>query len=136
MAKKGTPNGGLSEIAKRVYIDGPDVTLVAYTNTPNSLGPNTAAADLTQPTSTNGYAPIPLAGTWTETNGVVEYDHDGLGGSPEWTPSGPWSSPVTGIALIYGTRVLHFVDYDQAGSGTWTAAVGRKLRVRIKDVLA
>lgn len=135
MAKKGTPRGGLSEIAKRVFIDGPDYTLVAYTNAPNSLGPDSVAADLVQPTEANGYAPITLNGTWNEVNGVVEYDHGGGNTHPEWTASGTWSAPVTGVAIVYGTRIQHFMDYDQVGSGSWIAAAGRKLRVRIADVL-
>jgi len=135
MAKKGTPAGGLSEIAKRTYIDGLDFTLVAYTNTPDSLGPSTLAADLTQPTSANGYAPIVLNGTWSESGGVVTYDHDGSGGHPGWDASGTWSAPVTGVAIVYGTRVMHFRDYDPVGSTTWIAAAGKKLRVSIADVL-
>ena len=129
MAVKGTPIGGLSEIAERVYVNGADFTLVAYTNTPNSLGPTTVAADLTQPASANGYAPILMTGTWSELNGVISYDHGGV--DPEWIASGSWGSAVTGVAMIIGSRVQHFHDLPTA----WTAAAGRKLRVAIRNLI-
>ena len=135
MARKGTPNGGLAELGERAYVNGADFTLVAYTNTPNSLGPTTVAADLVQPTEANGYAPIVLNGTWAvDATGIVTYDHGG-GTNPTWTATGTWSAPVTGAALLYGSRVVHFRDFDDIGS-TWSAADGRKLAVAIVDLLA
>ncbi len=133
MARSGTPDGGLDEIGERVYVNGADFTLVAYTNTPNSLGNSTMVADLVQPTVANGYAPIALNGTWTTVEGLVEYDH-GTPDNPTWTATGAWSAPVTGAAIITGTRVVHFRDYNDAG-GSWVAANGRKLAVDITNLL-
>lgn len=143
MARQGTPNGGLVEITERVYVNGADLTLVAYTNAQDSLGPNTVAADLTQPTSSNGYAPIVLSGDWVSNNGIVTYTHpvgpnaDALG-DPAWFPTGAWSAPVTGIAIVIGTRVLHFMDHrDGAGLPiTFTAAAGKRLKVDISTLVA
>ena len=143
MARQGTPNAGLDEIVERAYVNGADFTLVAYTNTPDSLGPNTVTADLTQPTSSNGYAPIVLTGTWSTNAGVSAYQHpagpnaDALG-NPTWFPSGAWSAPVTGVALIYGTRVVHFRDHrDAAGNPlSFTAAAGKRLTVDLQALVA
>jgi hypothetical protein len=133
MARSGTPLGGRDEIAERVYVNGADFTLVAYTNTPDSLGDNTVAADLVQPTVMNGYAPITLNGVWATSSGIVTYDH-GTPDDPGWTASGPWSAPVTGVALISGSRVVHFKDYNDSG-GSWTAVDGRKLAVDINNMV-
>lgn len=143
MARQGTPNGGLAEITERVYVNGADFTLVAYTNTQDSLGANTVAADLTQPTSANGYAPITLNGTWSTNNGVVTYTHpagpnaDALG-NPTWFATGAWSAVVTGAALIFGSRVLHFMDHrDSAGNPlTFTAAAGKRFSVDLAALVA
>ena len=143
MARQGTPFGGLNEIAERAYVNGADFTLIAYTNAQDSLGPNTVAADLTQPTTSNGYAPIVLNGTWSVSNGVLSYAHpagpntDSLG-NPGWFPSGAWSAGVTGIAIISGSRVMHFHDYrDGAGTPkTFTAAAGKRLVVDLATLLA
>lgn len=132
MARKGTPNGGLNEIGERAYVNGADFTLVAYTNAPNSLGPTTVAADLVQPTVANGYVPIVMTGTWSINNGILTYDHPG---DPEWVATGTWSAPVTGVAMIIGSRVQHFRDFNDAGD-SWVAAVGRKLRVNITELVA
>lgn len=135
MARKGSPNGGLVEIGERVYVNGAQLTLVAYTNSPNSLGAGTVAADLIQPAEVNGYAPIALNGTWSvDSNGIVTYLHAG-GLSPTWTATGAWSAPVTGAAIIIGARVLHFRDLDDAG-GNWPAQDGRRLAVNIMDTIA
>lgn len=144
MARQGTPNGGLAEIIERVYVNGPDLTLVAYTNAQDSLGPNTVAADLTQPTVANGYAPIVLPHTgWSQSSGVTSFvqpagpNADALG-NPTWFASGAWSAPVTGMAIIYGTRVLHFMDHRD-GSGTaatFTAAAGKRLSVDLASLVA
>lgn len=131
MATSGTPLGGLDEIGKRVYIDGPDLSLVAYTNTADSLTSATVAADLTQPTVANGYAPITLDGTWSRTNGVVTYVHS-TPTNPTWTASGTWSATVTGVAVVYGTVVMHFKDLTSA----FTAAAGKKLAVDLSTVVS
>jgi hypothetical protein len=133
MARKGTPKGGLDEITERAYVNGADFTLVAYTNTPDSLGDDTVVADLVQPAQNNGYAPILLDGVWATADGIVTYDH-GTPDFPTWTASGAWSAPVTGVAVIFGTRVIHFVDYNDSG-GSWVASNGRKLAVDITNML-
>jgi len=142
MALKGTPFGGRSEIAKRYLIDGPDVTLILYTNTRNSLGDNTVTADLTQPNIANGYTPILLDGTWSETNGVLTYIHSAGGntdpfGNPCWVPTGAWSATVTGAAMVYGTRCLHFKDAtDGAGLATdYVATAGLRYAVSMADLI-
>ncbi len=133
MARSGTPKGGLDEIAERVYVAGADLTLVAYTNTPDSLGPDSVAADLVQPTSANGYAPITLNGTWSAVDGIVTYDH-GTPDNPTWTATGTWSANVTGVAMIYGAILMHFRDYNDSG-GSWVAADGRKLAVDVTNLV-
>jgi hypothetical protein len=141
MAREGTPIGGRHLYIQRTLIDGADVTLVAYTNTQGSLGDNTVVADLTQPTQTNGYAPIVLSGTWSKSNGVAAYSQpagpntDG-DGNPCWFPTGTWSAGVTGVALIYGSDVVHFFDYrDGAGDPTtFIAAAGKRLPVDLATI--
>lgn len=140
MARQGTPNAGLTLIAQRVF-EGPDYTLVAYTNTQDSLGPSTVAADLTQPTASNGYAPLLLNGTWSYSNGVATYQHP-VGpntnddGHPTWFPSGTWSAAVTGVAMISGSTVQHFMDLrDGADSPVqFTAAAGKRLVVDLVNL--
>jgi hypothetical protein len=141
MARQGTPTGGLVEITKRVYIDGPDLTLVCYTNTADSLGSSTVAANLTQPTVANGYAPIVLSGTWVTTDGVLSYTHPAGAnadefGNPGWFPTGTWSAAVTGVAIIYGTAVVHFMDNRDSGGSptTFVAAAGKKFTVDLATV--
>lgn len=142
MARSGTPLGGLDEIAERVF-SGPAYTLVCYTNTQDSLGPNTVAADLTQPDEANGYAPIVLDGEWTWENGVTGYTHpEGPNadpfGNPCWFPTGTWSAVVTGVAMIYGERVQHFMDLrDGAGDpATFVAAAGKRFEVDMSTLAA
>lgn len=139
MAIKGTPLGGRSEIAKRYLIDGPNVQLVLYCNTRNSLGDATTVADLTQPTASNGYTPLTLVNTgWSETNGILTYQHpagantDELG-NPCWVPTGSWSAPVTGEAMIYGTRVLHF--QDRVNPLDYVAVTGLRYGVSLADLI-
>lgn len=141
MARQGTPKGGLNEITKRVYEDGADLTLVCYTNTQDSLTADTVAADLTQPTVANGYAPIVLTGTWSRSDGVVTYTHPAGPsadefGNPGWFPTGTWSAPVTGVAIIYGSAVVHFMDNRDGGGtpNTFTAASGKKFIVDMATV--
>lgn len=139
--RSGTPLGGLDEIIERVY-SGPDFTLVCYTNTQDSLGPNTVATDLAQPTVGNGYAPIVLTGTWSFSGGVATYSHPegaeaASDGHPCWFPTGTWSAPVTGVAMIYGTRVVHFYDVRD-GDGTPTtfvAAAGKRFAVDMSTLV-
>lgn len=139
--RQGTPKGGLAEVTKRVYIDGPDLTLVAYTNTQDSLDADSVAADLVQPTASNGYAPIVLTGTWSTTDGVVTYSHPAGPsadefGNPAWFPTGTWSAPVTGVAIIYGAAIVHFMDNRDGGGSpvTFTAAAGKKFVVDLSTV--
>lgn len=132
MASQGTPNEGLDLLADRVYISGADFHLVAYTNTADSLNDSSVYADLTQPTSSNGYAPILLDGTWSSTNGVITYAHS-TPTHPEWTATGSWSGTVNGVAIIYNAATLiHFKDLSVA----FTAASGRILTVDLDTVLA
>ena len=106
MATSGVPTKGLEEIARRVFVGGAAMSLVAYTNAPDSLGAGSLAADLIQPTQTNGYAPITLApASWDPTNGTATYS-----GSTLWSATGPWSLPVNGYAMIYGTAIIIFKD--------------------------
>jgi hypothetical protein len=128
MATSGTPNNGLDEIARRVYVNGASFTLVAYTNAADSLSAATVTADLTQPTSSNGYAPITLSGTWSTSGGVVTYTHPG---NPTWSATGSWSGVVRGVAIVSGAIVMHFKDLDTA----FTAANGKKLAVDLSQVI-
>lgn len=89
------------------------------------------AADLTQPSSANGYAPIVLDGTFTPANGVLTYVHS-TPTNPTWTCTGTWSATVTGVAIIRGTTVRHFKDLGTA----FVAATGRKLAVDLASVLS
>lgn len=128
MATSGTPSNGLDEIGRRVYVDGADFTLVAYTNAADSLGSTTVTADLVQPTSANGYAPITLNGTWSTSAGVVTYSHPD---NPTWSATGSWSGVVRGVAIVSGAIVMHFKDLDSA----FTAANGKKLAVDLLQVV-
>lgn len=129
MATSGTPLAGLDDIASLSYVSGA-LTLVAYTNPADSLGPNTVAADLTQPTTNNGYAPIVLNGTWAASGGVTTYTHS-TPTNPRWTATGAWSANVNGVAIIRGSVVRHFKDLDTA----FIAAAGRPLEVDLNSVL-
>jgi hypothetical protein len=129
MATQGTPNAGLDDIASLAYVSGA-LSLVCYTNTADSLGSTTVAADLTQPTTNNGYAPIVLDGTWTSSGGVVTYVHS-TPTHPKWTATGAWSANVNGVAIIRGSVVRHFKDLSSA----FIAAAGKKLEVDLNSVL-
>ena len=132
MATEGTPNGGLDNvIADRVYISGADLTLVAYQNAADSLGPTTVAADLTQPATANGYAPILLDGTWSSTNGVVTYTHS-TPPHPKWDATGTWGGDVNGAAIISGTNVVHFEDLTTP----FTAAANKSLLVDLDTIVS
>lgn len=129
MATSGTPNEGLDYAAGRVY--GSHLTLVAYTNAADSLGPATVYANLSQP-SGGGYAPIVLDGTWSYLNGTVSYLKAGL--PPRWTATGVWSSTVVGTAMVdaLAGKVLHFKD----NAVPFTAANGRVLEIDITNLVA
>jgi hypothetical protein len=129
MAVSGTPKGGRDDIAELAYRDGPDLTLVCYTNTADSLSADTTVGDLVQPTQANGYAPIVLDGTWSTTDGVVTYVHS-VGTHPRWIATGTWSGTVTGVALIRGTRVRHFKD----NLTPFVAAAAKVLEVNISTL--
>ncbi len=139
---KGTPLSGLSLIATRVYVTGSPLTLVAYTNTRDSLTANSLAADLAQPTLTGGYAPILLNGAWTVLDGVATYQHpvgtntDAIG-NPQFVCTGPWSASVTGIAMIFGTALVHFKDStDLTGTPLdFVAAVGKRYSVSVPNLV-
>lgn len=134
MATRGTPKVGLSDIATLAYVTG-QLSLVAYTNAADSLGPNTVAGDLTQPTAANGYAPITLNGTWSSIDGVTTYTHNVsdpvLGAKPIWTATGTWSATVTGIAMLRGGVIRHFKD----NAVPFVAAAGKKLAVDITNLV-
>jgi hypothetical protein len=130
MATQGTPYGGLNDVAALAYVSGA-LTLVCYTNTADSLVTATVAADLTQPSTANGYAPITLDGTWSTSNGVLTYVHS-TPTNPTWTATGAWSATVTGVAIIRGATVRHFKDLGSA----FVASTGRKLAVDLASVLS
>lgn len=129
MASQGSPLAGLDDIASLAYVSG-QLTLVAYTNVADSLGPDTVAADLSQPSSNNGYAPIVLDGTWSSSGGVVTYLHS-TPTNPVWTATGTWTANVTGVAIIRGSTVRHFKDLSSA----FIADAGKKLEVDLNSVL-
>ena len=132
MATEGTPNGGLDNvIADRVYISGADLTLVAYQNAADSLSQATVAADLVQPSSANGYAPILLDGTWSSSNGVVTYQHS-TPPHPKWDATGSWGGDVNGAAIISGADVVHFEDLPSP----FAAAAGKSLLVDLDTIVA
>lgn len=145
MPNKGSPNPGLQLISQCVFGTGGAGqgfrSLVAYTNAQGSLGSATVLSDLVQPTAANGYAPILLDGTWSFANGISTYTHDGSAsddgfGNPCWIATGAWSAPVTGVAMIFGSVVQHFVDYNESGVlATWTGITGAKLVVDIADLM-
>lgn len=142
MARQGTPFGGLDEIIERVY-SGPAFSLVCYTNTQDSLGSNTVSDDLTQPDQANGYAPIVLDGDYSFENGVVTYLHPegpeaAANGHPCWFPTGTWSATVTGVAMIYGARVVHYMDLrDGDGNpSAFVAAAGKRLEIDMASLVA
>jgi hypothetical protein len=129
---QGTPLAGLGEIARRVYLLGDDLTLVAYTNPGNSLGPGSIAADLVQPPLANGYQPIvlPKAG-WTQVNGVATYVHTD-GGDPGWLVlPADWGVTVQGAALVYGSTLLHFRD----NALPFVATLGKRLTINISNLV-
>ena len=130
MATKGTPNPGLDELGTRIYINGPAFTLVAYQNAADSLGASTVYADLVEPATANGYAPILLDGTWSVTSGVMGYVHS-TPPHPVWTATGTWGSAVNGAAMIYGTAVVHFMDLDSP----FIASAGVPLTVDVNTVI-
>lgn len=116
MATAGTPNGGLDEILESAYPNHPAYGLICYINARNSLGQTTLVTNLVQPSNVNGYAPLVLTPSgWHAVSGDATYIHPTLNprtghAFPFWLASGPWSAPVTGVAQIYGSRVIHFTD--------------------------
>lgn len=131
MATKGTPLAGRSELARRAYVLGPAIALVAYTNPANSLGDSTVMSDLLQPPLANGYAPIQLSGTWSIVNGVATYVHtDGL--DPGWSCTDDWAGGITavGAAMVFGVTVIHFKDL----AAPFVALKNKKLRISISNL--
>jgi len=135
MADRGTPNEGRDNIvSERVYTTG-TLDLRCYVNTADSLDDDTVFADLTEPTGP-GYAPIPLNGSFSENDGVVQYDHgtpdDPVFENTESAGGSNWSQPVTGVAITDGTSILHFQDLASAV----TMTPSKKLRVDISSLIA
>ena len=135
MAASGTPTEGRDFIiSDRVYTTG-TLDLRLYVNTADSLSATTVFANLTEPTGT-GYLPITLSGTFSETSGVVNYDHgtpdDPVFENTEAGGGSNWSNPITGVAMTDGTYVLHFQDL--VSSVTMTP--GKKLKVDISTLIA
>ena len=130
MATEGTPNEGLEYASALVY--GSQLSLVCYTNAADSLGPTSVYADLVQPATANGYAPIALDGDWTFTDGTVSYLKDAA--NPRWTATGSWSVTVTGVAMvdIADGTLLHFRD----NAIPFIAANLKKLEVDIVTLVA
>src|SRR6185369_14928944 len=123
MATQGSPLAGLDDIASLAYVSGA-LTLVAYSNPANSLGSSTVAADISQPSSSNGYAPIVLNGTWSSSGGILTYVHS-TPTNPGWIATGTWTANVNGVAIVRGSIVRHFKDLSSA----FVAAAGKKLEV-------
>jgi hypothetical protein len=130
MATEGTPSEGLEYASALVY--GSQLSLVCYTNAADSLGASSVYADLTQPATANGYAPITLDGDWTFTDGTVSYLKDAA--NPRWTATGSWSVTVTGVAMvdIADGTLLHFRD----NAIPFIAANLKKLEVDIVTLVA
>jgi hypothetical protein len=132
MATSGFTFGGLNLIGQRFLLLAADTQLVAYVNAPNSLGDTTVAADLSQPTVANGYAPITLtANRWTCTNGILTYNTGTGTGFPTWSATSTWSGTVNGTAIISGTTCIAFKDLTTP----WSAALNLKLAIDLLTVL-
>lgn len=133
MATQGSPAAGRSEMARRIYVSGAALALVAYTNPANSLGDTTVMSDLSQPPLANGYAPISLlpAG-WNVVNGVATYAVAG-GGDPVWICTAAWGGGITvfGSAVVFGSIVMHFKD----NAAPFVALAGKKLAITLADLL-
>lgn len=134
MATSGTPNEGRdSIISDQVYTAALDIRL--YVNTADSLDATTVFGDLTEPTGT-GYLPIPLTGVFSETDGVVSYDH-GTPDDPIFENTEPgggsnWSQAIIGVAMTNGVYVLHFQDLVTPV----TMTPGKKLKVDLSTLIA
>jgi len=129
----GTPFEGRDNIvASAVYVSG-NLDLRLYTNTKNSLTDATVLADLTYPSGA-GYAAYTLSGTWSSSNGVVNYD-DGSPSNPQFTNSGAgdWTGAVTGAAITDGTYVLHFKDFS---ADPITLEAGQTIEVDISNLVS
>lgn len=147
MARQGTPRAGRELIAQCVFGTGGagqgNRTLVAYCNEHDSLDDEIMLDDLQQPDETNGYAPIELDGTWDFTGGVASYEHpegdtnDGFG-NPCWYTTDALSSPITGVAIVFGNVVQHFMDLRDADDNpdTFAGGAGGKLSVDITDLVS
>jgi len=135
MATSGTPNEGRDFIiSDRVYTTG-TLEIRLYINTADSLDAATVLADITEPTGTN-YLPITLTGVFSESDGVVNYDHgtpdDPIFENTESEGGSNWSNPITGVFMTDGTYVLHFQDL----LSSVTMTPGKRLRVDISTLIA
>jgi len=132
MATAGTPFEGRDNIiGPNVYTSALEIRL--YTNSKDSLTSSTVFANMTEPSGT-GYAAIALNGTWSTTNGVVNYDH-GSGTNPSWenTGGGNWTGAVTGSWITDGTYVLHFKDFSSAPQ---TVIPGAVIEVDVSNLVS
>ncbi len=135
MASSGTPKEGRDFIiSDRVYTTG-TLDLRLYVNIADSLDADTVFADLTEPTGT-GYAAITLNGVFSESDGVVTYDHgtpdDPVFENTESEGGANWSQDITGVVMTDGTYVLHFQDL----TSSVTMSPGKKLQVDISSLIA
>jgi hypothetical protein len=131
-----TPNEGLDYLLSKVYVTGA-LTLIAYTNTADSLSENTVFADLTQPTASNGYTPLTLNGTWSFANGVATYQHPAgantsVQGYPMWVATGSWSATSTGAAIVdlSVSKILHARDHTTP----FVAVAAKRLEINISQL--
>ena len=132
MAVSGTPFEGRDNIVgPNVYTSALQIRL--YTNTKDSLGNSTVLADMTEPSGT-GYAAITLSGTFTTTNGVVDYDH-GSGTNPVFENTGgvDWTGDVTGSFITDGVYVLHFKDFSSAAQ---TVVPGAQIEIDVSNLVS
>ena len=135
MASSGTPKEGRDYIiSDRVYTTG-TLDLRLYVNAADSLDADTVFVDITEPTGT-GYAPITLSGVFSETDGVVSYDHgtpdDPIFENTNAAGGANWSQSIKGVVITDGTYVLHFQDLVTEV----TMTPGYKLRVDISSLIA
>lgn len=135
MATSGTPKEGIDNIiSERVYTSG-TLDLRLYVNTANSLDQDTVFADMVEPTGT-GYAPVTLSGVFSETDGVVTYDHgtpdDVVFQNTESEGGSNWSQSIKGAFISDGTYVLHFKDLTSAV----TMTPGKRLLIDLSTLIA
>lgn len=113
------PNEGetliANQIIKNVTTDrGTNLYLVLFTNT--SISETTTAATLTQPTETNGYAPILLYdASWTVTNDTATYAKQTFTAT-----GGNFSAIVYGYAILTNGTTPRILAIEQDPNGPYT----------------